>query len=479
MSTTPLWTSSAMAAAMRAQLQGVLPEAITGLSIDSRSIHPGEAYFAIKGDVHDGHDFVAAALKAGAALAVVASAQREKFAADAPLLVVDDVLAGLVDLAHAARARLDAKVIAVTGSVGKTSTKEALRRVLGAQGPTHASSASFNNHWGVPLSLARCPATARFAIFEIGMNHAGEIDHLVRMVRPHIAVITTVEPVHLEFFAGIEAIADAKAEIFAGVEPGGAAVLNRDNSQFARLARRAKKLGISRIVSFGADKKSDARLLEVSLHAACSAVHADILGHEVTYKLGMPGRHMAMNSLAVLAAASLAGADLALAALALSQVEPAAGRGVRRALEVASGEATLIDESYNANPASMVAALNVLGQAAVGPHGRRIAVLGDMLELGPTGAALHRGLIDAVKANQIDLVYCCGPLMRNLWDALSTGKRGGYADDAAGLEAQAVAAIRAGDAIMIKGSLGSKMKTIVNALEKRFPGKTALDEAAV
>jgi UDP-N-acetylmuramoyl-tripeptide--D-alanyl-D-alanine ligase len=478
MSATPLWTSAAMARAMDAHAQGVLPEAVTGLSIDSRSLAPGEAYFAIKGDVHDGHDFVAAALKAGAALAVVASAQREKFAADAPLLVVDDVLAGLVKLALAARARLNAQVIAVTGSVGKTSTKEALRRVLSAQGSTHASSASFNNHWGVPLSLARCPADVRFAIFEIGMNHAGEIDQLVRMVRPHMAVITTVEPVHLEFFAGIEAIADAKAEIFEGVEPGGAVVLNRDNSQFARLQRRAKKLGISRIISFGADGKAEARLLDLSLHSASSAVHANILGHDITYKLGMPGRHMAMNSLAVLAAASLAGADLALAALSLAQVEPAAGRGVRRALQVGNGEVTLIDESYNANPASMAAALNVLGQAVVGPHGRRIAVLGDMLELGPTGAALHLGLNEAVKANQIDLVYCCGPLMRNLWDALSTGKRGGYAESAAGLEAQAVAAIRAGDAIMVKGSLGSKMKTIVNALEKRFPGKAALDEAA-
>jgi UDP-N-acetylmuramoyl-tripeptide--D-alanyl-D-alanine ligase len=394
-------------------------------------------------------------------------------------LVVEDVLAGLVDLARAARARLGAQVIAVTGSVGKTSTKEALRRVLGAQGPTHASAASFNNHWGVPLSLARCPASVRFAIFEIGMNHAGEIEPLVQLVRPQVAIITTVEPVHLEFFAGIEAIADAKAEIFTGLESGGAVVLNRDNSQFARLTRHARKRGISRIVSFGANRKSDARLLDVSLHAACSAVHANILGHDVTYKLGMPGRHMAMNSLAVLAAASLAGADLALAALSLSQIEPAAGRGVRRALEVASGEATLIDESYNANPASMAAALNVLGRAAVGPHGRRIAVLGDMLELGPTGPELHRGLIDAIKANHIDLVYCCGPLMRNLWDALSTGKRGGYAESAAGLEAQAVGAIRAGDAIMVKGSLGSKMKTIVNALERRFPGKAALDEAAV
>src|ERR1700722_2151985 len=257
MSTTPLWTSAAMTAAMRAQVSGALPEAVTGLSIDSRTIAPGEAYFAIKGDVHDGHAFVAAALKAGAALAVVETAQRDKFGSEAPLLVVDDVLAGLVDLADAARARLDAQVIAVTGSVGKTSTKEALRRVLGAQGETHASAASFNNHWGVPLSLARCPASVRFAVFEIGMNHAGEIEALVRMVRPHVAIITTVEPVHLEFFAGIEGIADAKAEIFAGVEPGGAVVLNRDNSQFARLQRRAKKLGISRIVSFGAHKNSD------------------------------------------------------------------------------------------------------------------------------------------------------------------------------------------------------------------------------
>jgi UDP-N-acetylmuramoyl-tripeptide--D-alanyl-D-alanine ligase len=468
-----------MAEAMRASINGALPEVVTGLSIDSRTLAAGEAYFAIKGDVHDGHDFVTTALQAGAALAVVETAQREKFSNDARLLVVDDVLAALVDLARAARARLNAQVIAVTGSVGKTSTKEALRRVLGGQGATHASAASFNNHWGVPLSLARSPASVRFAIFEIGMNHAGEIGPLVKMVRPHVAIVTTVEPVHLEFFAGIEAIADAKAEIFEGVEAGGAVVLNRDNSQFARLERGAKELGIDSIVSFGAEEKSDARLLDVSLHAACSAVHANILGHDVTYKLGMPGRHMAMNSLAVLATASLAGADLARAALSLSQIEPAAGRGARRVLELANGEATLIDESYNANPASMAAALNVLGRAAVGPHGRRIAVLGDMLELGPTGPALHRGLNEVIKAARIDLVYCCGPLMRNLWDALSAGKRGGYAESAAGLEAQAVAAIRAGDAIMIKGSLGSKMKIIVNALEMRFPGRTAQDEAAV
>jgi UDP-N-acetylmuramoyl-tripeptide--D-alanyl-D-alanine ligase len=479
MSVEPLWTSGAMAAAMHAAVRGSLPEAITGLSIDSRTVAPGEAYFAIKGDVHDGHAFVDAALKAGAALAVVETAQAASFAANAPLLVVDDVLAALVELAHAARARLKGQVIAVTGSVGKTSTKEALLHVLGAQGKTHASTASFNNHWGVPLSLARCPADAKFAIAEVGMNHAGEIRALVRMVRPHVAIITTVEPVHLEFFAGIEAIADAKAEIFESLESNGAVVLNRDNAQFERLRARASELGISRIVSFGADEASDARLIDLSPHATCSAVHADILGREVTYKLGMPGRHMAMNSLAVLTASALVGADLARAALSLSQIEAAAGRGVRRRLGVSSGEAILIDESYNANPASMAAALNVLGHAPVGPRGRRIAMLGDMLELGPGGPALHGGLIEAIKANHIDLVYCCGPLMRNLWDALSTGKRGGYAESAAALETQAVAAIRAGDAIMVKGSLGSKMKTIVNALEKRFPGKAALDDAAV
>jgi UDP-N-acetylmuramoyl-tripeptide--D-alanyl-D-alanine ligase len=475
----PLWTSKAMAAAMRAEANGALAQDVTGISIDSRTLRPGDAYFAIKGAVHDGHDFVAAALQAGAALAVVENEKREKFAPDAPLLVVDDVLGALVELARAARARLEAQVIAVTGSVGKTSTKEALRLVLAAQGKTHASAASFNNHWGVPLSLARCPADARFAVFEIGMNHAGEIQPLVKTVRPHIAIITTVEPVHLEFFASVEAIADAKAEILEGVVEGGAVILNRDNSQFARLEQRARQLGIGRIVSFGADRKSDARLIDVSLHATCSAVHAEILGHEVTYKLGMPGRHMAMNSLSVLAAASLAGADLALASLSLSQIEPATGRGVRRTLELPGGEAMLIDETYNANPASMAAALSVLGNAAIGPHGRRIAVLGDMLELGATGADLHRGLNEAIKANRIDLVYCCGPLMRNLWDALSTGKQGGYADSAANLEVQVVTGIRAGDAIMIKGSFGSKMKTVVNALEKRFPGKTALDEAAV
>jgi UDP-N-acetylmuramoyl-tripeptide--D-alanyl-D-alanine ligase len=478
MSTHPLWTVDAMTDAMRAVRSGVLPKSVTGISIDSRTVTRGEAYFAIRGDVHDGHDFVEAAIKNGAALAVIAESQRSKFADNLPSLVVPDVLEGLIDLARASRARSKAKVIAVTGSVGKTSTKEALRTMLEAQGETHASAASFNNHWGVPLSLARCPASAVYAIFEIGMNHAGEIEPLVKMVRPHVAIVTTVEPVHLEFFSGIEAIADAKAEIFTGVEPNGAIVINRDNSQFARLERRASEAGIGRIVSFGADKQADARLIDVSLHASCSAVRADILGHEVTYKVAVPGRHMAMNSLAVLTAASLIGADLALAALALSHIQPAAGRGVRHQLGLTSGSALLIDESYNANPASMAAALNVLGRAEVGSRGRRIAVLGDMLELGVTGPDLHRGLVAPVTENEIDAVFCCGPLMRHLWDALPAAKKGGYAENSATLAPQVVAAVGTGDVIAVKGSLGSRMKVIVTALEKRFPSHATVDDPA-
>ncbi len=304
--TQPLWTIKAMATAMQAARSGVLPEAITGISIDSRTIKNGESYFAIKGDVHDGHDFVEAALKNGGGVAVIGESHRDKFSGDCSLLIVPDVLAGLVALAHASRARSNAELSQSPARVGKTSTKEALRCVFAAQGETHASAASFNNHWGVPLSLARCPLSAQYAIFEIGMNHAGEIEPLVKMVRPHVAIITTVEPVHLEFFSGIEAIADAKAEIFAGIEPGGAAILNIDNSQFARLEEKAKAAGVSRIVTFGAAKNADARLIDVALHPACSAVRADILGQDVTYKIGVPGRHMAMNSLAVLAAASVA-----------------------------------------------------------------------------------------------------------------------------------------------------------------------------
>jgi UDP-N-acetylmuramoyl-tripeptide--D-alanyl-D-alanine ligase len=472
-----LWTTDDMAKAMRADRSGALPADVPGISIDSRSIGKGEAFFAIRGDSRDGHDFVAAALANGAGLAVVARAEAARFP-DAPLLIVDDVLDALRDLAHAARARTAAKIIAVTGSVGKTGTKEALRLALSADGATHVSAASYNNHWGVPLSLARCPQSAKYAVFEIGMNHAGEITPLTRLVRPHVAIITAVEPVHLEFFGTVEKIADAKAEIFLGLEPGGAAVLNRDNAQFAHLAAAAQAANVSRIVSFGEHKDADARLTRLSLQPDSSTVEAQILGQSVTYKLGAPGRHMALNSLAVLAAVVLAGADLALAALTLADFRPAAGRGAHVALEVPGGSALLIDESYNANPASMAAAIALLGQAAVEKHGRRIAVLGDMLELGPTGPELHAALAGPLEAAKVDLVFCSGPLMRSLWEALPSGRRGGYAETAAALQPAVLDAIRGGDAVMVKGSLGSKMGPIVKAMERRFPRPATLTPQA-
>src|SRR6476619_2688214 len=294
-----LWAPDAMTAAMRADGAGALPADVNGISIDSRTLVKGDAFFAIKGENRDGHDFVEGALKAGAGLVVLEREQRDRFPG-APLLIVPDVLEALRDLARAARARMSAKIIAVTGSVGKTSTKEALRLALSAEGETHASIASYNNHWGVPLSLARCPAGAKYAVFEIGMNHAGEITPLTQLVRPHVGIITGIEPVHLEYFGSLEKIADAKAEIFSGIEPGGAVVLNRDNAQFERLTSAAKAAGIGRIVSFGEHAGADARLMRLSLEPERSLVEADILGHPIAYTLGAPGRHLVLNSLAVL-----------------------------------------------------------------------------------------------------------------------------------------------------------------------------------
>ena len=477
MTANALWTVDAMTAAMRARREGPLPDAVGGISIDSRTLAPGDAFFAIAGDSRDGHDFVEAALKADAGLAVVSASKRDTLPAGAPLLVVDNVLDALRDLARAARARLSGKVIAVTGSVGKTSTKEALRLVLSRDGKTHVSAASYNNHWGVPLSLARCPGDARYAVFELGMNHAGEIGPLSQLVRPDIAIITTVAPVHLEYFASVDAIADAKAEIFEGLVEGGIAILNRDNAQFNRLTDRARDARVSRLVTFGEEAGADARLIKCVLQPDFSTVQAGILGDDVTYKLGAPGRHLVMNSLAVLAAARLAGVDLAMAALALAELEPASGRGTRITLDTPGGKALLIDESYNANPLSMTAAIALLGQAEPGPRGRRIAVLGDMLELGGQSADLHAGLAQPIVDHAIDLVFCAGPAMRNLWEALPSNRRGGYANDSGALEPQVLAAVAGGDAIMIKGSFGSKMTPIVKALQRRFAPRQTMDAA--
>ena len=462
MSEKPLWTLPALVAATGGRLFGSPPQAISGVSIDSRTVGTGEVFFAIKGERVDGHAYVADALARGAALAVVVEARLSEMPKGA-FLAVPDVLEALRALARAARTRASARIIAVTGSVGKTGTKEALRHVLSREGETYASAASHNNHWGVPLSLARLSETARFGVFELGMNHAGELKPLAELVRPHVAIVTTIEPVHLEFFDAVEAIADAKAEIFSGLERGGAAVLNRDNAQFERLATAARAAG-ARVIGFGAHKTAEARLIDVALRPEGSAVHAVILGDEITYKIGTPGRHIVENSLAVLAAAKLVGADLALVALALARLQPPKGRGDRFKLNLGRGEVLLIDESYNANPASMRAAL---------------AVLGEMLELGREGAALHRDLADAVEAAGIDLVFCAGPQMRCLWEALPAARRGGYAENAERIEAEVVAALRPGDAIMIKGSNGSRMGPIVARLIERFRlGEPAEDATA-
>jgi UDP-N-acetylmuramoyl-tripeptide--D-alanyl-D-alanine ligase len=296
------------------------------------------------------------------------------------------------------------------------------------------------------------------------------------LARPHVALITTIAPVHLEFFGSLAKIADAKAEIFLGLEADGAAIINRDIAQFAQLKRRAKEAGVARIVSFGAHAKADARLIKCVPHPHCSTVVAEIFDTELTYKIGAPGRHLVANSLAVLATAVLVGADLALAALALAELKAGSGRGAPIEIDLAGGPALVIDESYNANPASVDAALALLGQTTTGPRGRRIAVLGDMLELGPKGRALHRALAKSIVANEVDLVFCCGPLMRNLWQALPAGRRGGYAEDSAALEAQVLSAIRAGDVVMVKGSFGSRMAPIVKALQRTYPRQSTLED---
>ncbi|MGA0530561.1 UDP-N-acetylmuramoylalanyl-D-glutamyl-2,6-diaminopimelate--D-alanyl-D-alanine ligase [Hansschlegelia sp. KR7-227] len=471
----PLWSAPELALATAGRLLGRFDGAIAGVSIDSRTVGRGEVYFAIKGDVHDGHSFVADALGRGAGIAVVDEAHAADLASAGALLVVKDVLAALVATGIAARARTRAKIVAITGSVGKTSTKEALRLALAEDGPTHASAASHNNHWGVPLTLSRLPKSAAYGVFEIGMNHPDEIRPLVKMVRPHVAVVTNVEPVHLAQFDSVEQIADAKAEIFEGLERGGHAVINRDNAHYERLKAAAIAAGAA-TWSFGEHVSADARLDRVALKETSSCVAATVLGEAVTFKVGAPGRHLVQNALAVLLAARLAGADLALAALALARYAPSSGRGKRYMLATETGPLTVIDESYNANPASMRAALALLGQTPVGAAGRRIAVLGDMLELGAEAEALHAKVAEAVAAAKIDLVFAAGPLSRSLYDSLPAARRGGYGATSADLEAALLDRVRGGDAVMVKGSNGSRMGPLVAALTARFAPMPSSDE---
>jgi UDP-N-acetylmuramoyl-tripeptide--D-alanyl-D-alanine ligase len=459
-----LWSAEELRAiGARFEPEPALNFSVNGVSIDSRTLKAGDLFVAIRG-ARDGHEFVAKALESAAAAAMVDHPVATGMAR-APLLFVDDTLRGLERLAAKARERSPARRIAVTGSVGKTGTKEALRVALGASGPTHASEASYNNLWGVPLTLARMPRATRFGVFEIGMNHPGEIAPLSRQVRPHAAIITTVEPVHLEFFDSVEEIAEAKAEIFSGIEPGGFAILNRDNMHFERLALRAREAKVERIIGFGEDARADARLVAIELGPEGSSIRARIMGRDVSYRVASPGRHVACNSLAVLAGVVALGGDLDAAALALSELKPPPGRGARAEIRLAGGPITLIDESYNANPASMRAALANL--ALVAPRGgRRIAALGDMLELGPRAPELHAGLAEAIETAGIDLVFLSGPMMRHLYDRLPASRRGAYAPNSQVLADEVAARIAPGDAIMIKGSLGSRMKIIVDRLQQ-------------
>ena len=463
-----LWTAQELVAATGGTLHGDVRGPMNGVSIDSRAVQAGDVFVAIKGEKLDGHDFVIGALKSGAGVAVVSRVTDEMKAAGAVLHVADDPLRGLENMGRAARAWSRGQIIAVTGSVGKTSTKEMLRFALSASGETHASAASFNNHWGVPLTLARLSRSAAFGVFEIGMNHSGEITPLVKMVQPHVAIVTAVAASHLGHFKSVDEIADAKAEIFSGVVAGGAAVINQDSAYFEKLKVIAASRGIKNIIGFGKSINAAVRLERVALHQNCCCITADVMGEKVTYKLGVPGEHMALNSLAVLAAVKLTGADLARAAMALADAAPAKGRGVQERLHLDGGELLLIDESYNANPASMKAALGLLSHAHVGKNGRRVAVLGDMLELGDFGPALHAEIADVLDDYKVDVVYAAGPLMRNLWEATPAAKRGTYVQTSAELKDILISELQGGDVVMVKGSLGSRMGILVDAMRTKF-----------
>lgn len=465
----PLWTLDDFVEATGGEIRGEPKAEITGISIDSRTIQDGEAFVAIVGDRFDGHDFVAKALDAGASVALVAEERVGDLPEDGRYVVVPDPLAALRFLGIAARERTDARVIAVTGSVGKTGTKEALRQSLEACGRTHASVASFNNHWGVPLTLARMPQDTEFGIFEIGMNHAGEITPLVQMVRPHVALITTVEPVHLEFFGSLEKIAKAKAEIFTGLEPNGVAVLPRDNSQFDLLYFLAKAAGVKNVRTFGESEGADTYLIESSTTSEGSHVKANVLGEELSFLIGAPGIHYVKNSLAVLTGIKEIGGEIEAAVDVLADIRAPKGRGERTKLFLDEGEACLLDESYNANPASMRAAFNVAGSFQLSGDGRRIAVIGDMLELGENAEQLHAELQDPLVSAHFDLVYCVGPHMKALWKLLPDDIKGRWVETSDELKDELPGQLRKDDLIMIKGSLGTRMGPLVTAVKDTYP----------
>ena len=465
-----LWTSAEAAAATGGRAVG--DWACDGVSIDTRTLEPRDLFVALK-DVRDGHEFVAQALEKGAAAALV-SRIPDGVAEDAPLLIVEDVLTGLEALGRAARARTAAKVAAVTGSVGKTSTKEMLLAMLSDQGRTHASVASYNNHWGVPLTLARMPKDTEFAIIEIGMNHPGEIAPLAKMAEPDVAMVTTVAAAHLEAFENVAGIAVEKASIFDGVKPGGVAVINADIEHAAILMAKAVDRRL-RELEFG-EHGFQFKLLDVTVQDDTTVVQADADGTPLLFKIATPGRHFAMNGLGALAVVQALGADLALAAQSLGRWSPYKGRGVRERIVLDPVDThlalDLIDDSYNANPTSMAASLDVLAAAAVTndigrvSKGRRIAFLGDMKELGGDAKALHAGLAQLDAMKNIDVVHCVGPLMRSLYEALPEHRRGAWTETSDEMVAGLRQKLDSGDVVLAKGSLSMKLGLIVDAIRK-------------
>ncbi len=467
---TILWTSADAARATGGKTTA--DWSANGVSIDTRTIQAGDLFVALK-DIRDGHDFVAMALEKGAAAALVTH-RPEGVADNAPLLIVPDVLAALEAMGVASRARTGAKVVGVTGSVGKTSTKEMLRVVLDLQGKAHVAEASYNNHWGVPLTLARMPADADFAVIEIGMNHAGEIAPLAKMAAPHVVMITTVAAAHLEAFNSVDDIAIEKASIMRGLVAGGTAVLNADIPTATILTRTADDLGVKH-VGFGASD-TDWQATNVRLNDDVTVVSASHNTANYLFKLAVPGRHFAMNAVGVLAVVEALGADPMQAAMDIFGWVPPGGRGTREVVQLDPANQgdtlDLIDDAFNANPTSMIASLEILAAATPRDNvgrivkGRRIAILGDMLELGPSEHEMHRAIAQDKHLQSLDIIHCVGPRMKHLHAALPEVSRGEWVEHAADMSAQIGRLVDAGDVVLVKGSKGSKVSTVVDAIRK-------------
>ncbi len=454
----PLWTSKEIAQAVHGEFLNDF--SIENIEIDSRNVQKGDLFIALK-VARDGHDFVENAIASGANGALVANKECAPNVAN--LVLCNDTMLALENMGIFARRRANiAKRIAITGSVGKTTVKELTAAALAASGKTHKSVKSYNNHWGVPLTLARMPQDTRFGVFEIGMNHMGEIAKLSPQVRPHIAAITSVAPVHIEHFGTIEAIADAKSEIFLGVENGGKVLIPADNPMYSRLMARANDIDGIEAISFGNNEKANSRIIEIKNDNKIRRVRADILGEIVEWDISELGDHWVSNGLCALTLVQLAGGYVEAAASILSNFGALDGRGATKNILLKNGgQITLVDEAYNANPTSIAGALNALSQRG---GGRKIAVLGDMLELGSQENQYHADLIDAVIASNPDLVFLAGQRMKHLWDLLPQNMRGAYATTSKDLAPKLCEAILPNDVIMVKGSNGSHMNVIIAAI---------------